>query len=57
MEEKSQSQYLDDNGLTCLLHHQQEVVCVLLHFHIPQGVGVSLVLVTAGLDVLYASYT
>ena len=57
MEEKSQFQYLDDNGPSCLLLHQQGVACVLLHFHIPQGVGVCLVLVTAGLDVPYISYT
>ena len=56
MQDRFQSQYLEDNCLSCLLHHQQEVDCI-LHFHIRQGIGVCLVLVTPGLDDLYASYT
>ena len=51
MKDRSQFQYLVDN------YHPQGVACV-LHFHIPQDVGVCLVLVIAGqLDVPYVSCT
>ena len=55
MEDRSQFRYLEGNHL---LHHEQGVACVPLHFqHILQGVGVCQVLVIPRLDDPHVSYT